>query len=309
MKSVVVTGAGGFIGSELVRLLLSEGTDVYAVVRRGGAGSGRLPASNSLHIIECDMDEYETLAGRIPSGEIDVFYHFSWEGSAGPLRADYALQLANVRYSVDAVKAAAAVGAKCFCGAGSIMEHEANVFIPQNESIPSPAYMYSTAKLTAHYMAKIQAAELGIPFVWGVISNAFGEGEISPRFVNTTLMKLLYGKELAFTEGKQYYDFLHVSDMARAFQCIGEKGKPFTAYYLGSGNPRPLREFIEIMGRLVNPKATLAFGQIPFNGVFLPERTFDATKLFEDTGFRPMVSFEEGIVRTLHWLKEREGLV
>lgn len=309
MKRVVVTGSGGFIGSELVRLLLHEGADVYAVVRRGGAGSARLPASNNLHIIECDMDEYETLPGRIPTGEVDVFYHFAWEGSAGPLRADYALQLANARYTVDAVKAAFAVGSKCFCGAGSIMEYEANFFIPQKGSTPGPAYTYSTAKLTAHYMAKIKAAELGISFVWGIVSNAFGEGEISPRFVNTTLMKMIHGKELVFTEGKQYYDFLHVSDMAKAFLAIGEKGRPFTAYYLGSGHPAPLREFIERMGRLANPGAVLNFGRVPFNGVCLPENIFDATILFEDTGFRPIVSFDEGIIRTLAWLKEREGLV
>lgn len=309
MKTVVVTGSGGFIGSELVRLLLLDGTDVYAVVRRGGAGSGRLPTSNNLHIIECDMDEYDTLPARIPASGIDVFFHFAWEGSAGPLRSDYALQLANVQYTVDAVKAAAAIGAKCFCGAGSIMECEANFFLPQNGSMPGSAYTYSAAKLTAHYMAKIKAAELGISFVWGIISNAYGEGEISPRLVNTTLSKLIHGQELAFTEGKQYYDFLHVSDMAKAFRAIGERGRPFSAYFLGSGHPGPLREFIEKMGRLANPDAVLNFGRIPFNGVYLPESAFDASMLFTDTGFRPVVSFEEGILRTLAWLRAREGLV
>jgi len=306
MKRVVVTGAGGFIGSELVHQLTDREIEVYAVVRRGGLGTSRLVLSSHLHIVECDMDEYDTLHEIIPDGELDLFYHFAWEGSAGQRRADTALQLMNVRYTVDAVSAAARMKAKCFCGAGSIMETEADRYIPADGVMPGAGYIYSTAKLTAHYMAKTMAASLQIPFVWGVISNAYGEGEISPRFVNTTLQKLMAGQSVDFTEGLQMYDFLHVSDMAEAFYRIGVSGKPFTAYYLGSGDARPLREYIEVMGKVANPKAELRFGAVPFNGVSLPKDVFDASKLFDDTGFRPAVTFEEGIRRTTKWLKARE---
>ncbi len=307
MKNAVVTGAGGFIGSALVQVLLEKGVEVYAVIRRNSSGKHSFPHHPSLHIIACNMDEYASLPGLIQEDSIDVFYHLAWEGSAGPLRADTGIQLDNVTYTVEAVKAAHSMRCTRFCGAGSIMEKEADLFIPQPGVQPGKAYIYSTAKLTAHYMAKITAAALGIPFVWGIISNAFGAGEISPRFVNSTIRKFLHEDAADFTEGRQFYDFVYVTDMARAFYHLGEAGRAFTGYYIGSGHPRPLREYIEIMRDCIAPQAKLRFGAVPFNGICMPRENFDASALMADTGFLPQVSFEEGIRLTAEWLRKVEG--
>jgi UDP-glucose 4-epimerase len=306
MRSAIVTGASGFVGSQLVKELLSYGVEVYAVVRKDTPLRYALPSNPGLHIIACNMSEYASLPDLIPSSAVDVFYHLAWEGSAGPLRANTKVQLDNVLHTVEAVQAANVMQCGRFCGAGSIMETEAIAYIPQNGSHPNKSYIYSTAKLTAHFMAKTTAQDLGIPFVWGIISNAYGVGEISPRFINTTLAKLLHASEADFTEGVQIYDFVNISDMAHAFYLLGESGKSNTAYYIGSGQPRPIREYVEIMRDLVAPHVALHFGAVPFNGVCLPMETFDISMLTEDTGFRPVISFEDGIRMTAQWLKEAE---
>lgn len=306
MNRAIVTGASGFIGSALVQELLSAHVEVYAVVRRDSLKKDVLKPVPGLTIIECNMDEYYTLRERICTPSIDVFYHLAWEGSAGPLRSDVQIQLNNVKYTVDAVKTAKELHCGCFCGAGSIMEIEAGCFIPQNGSRPSKTSIYSSAKLAAHYMAKSIAADLGIPFIWGMISNAFGVGEISPRFVNTTIRKFMHEFEVDFTEGCQLYDFVYISDMAHAFYLLGLSGIPFSTYYIGSGQPRHLREYIEIMRDCITPNVILRFGSIPYNGVCLPIETFDTSKLLSDTGFRPVISFDEGIRRTACWLKNME---
>ena len=306
MKSAIVTGASGFVGSQLVKELLLNGVEVYAVVRRDAPLRYALPSHPGLHTIACNMDEYASLPDLIPAAATDVFYHLAWEGSAGPLRADTQVQLDNVLHTVEAVRAAKALHCGRFCGAGSIMETEAIAYIPQTGSHPNKSYIYSTAKLTAHFMAKTTAQDLGIPFVWGVISNAYGVGEVSPRFINTTLTKLLHASEADFTEGIQLYDFVYISDMAHAFFLLGQSGNPNTAYYIGSGQPRPIREYVEIMRDRIAPRVVLHFGAVSFNGVCLPLETFDISMLSADTGFRPMISFEDGIQMTAQWLKETE---
>jgi len=71
-----------------------------------------------LHIIECNLDEYSLLSEIIHASSIDVFYHMAWEGSVGDLRADYAVQLNNVKYTVETVKVAKKLNCLRFCGAG-----------------------------------------------------------------------------------------------------------------------------------------------------------------------------------------------
>lgn len=307
MKNAVVTGASGFIGLWLVRELLSRNVEVYAIVRRNSASRNNLLANAGLHVIECNLDEYSLLADIINVPSIDVFYHLAWEGSAGNPRGEYSIQLNNVKYTIEAVKAAKKMNCLRFCGAGSIMEQEADYFIPHSGVKPDISYIYSTAKLTAHYMAKAMAASIGISFVWGIISNAYGVGEISPRFLNSTIGKFLSNQGGDFTEGRQFYDFVYVSDVALAFYLLGESGEPYTAYYIGSGEPRQLREYIEIIRNCINPEIQLNFGEVPFNGVYLPIETFDTSKLMKDTGYRTSVEFSAGIKATADWIKTVRG--
>ena len=107
-----------------------------------------------------------------------------------------------------------------------------------------------------------------------------------------------------FTAATQNYDFVYVSDVAKAFYLVAEKGKPFCEYMIGSGNARPLKEFILEMVAACGPESKPLFGDVPFTGTNMPLNVFDISDLKNDTGFAPSVSFAEGCRRTMNWLKE-----
>lgn len=98
------------------------------------------------------------------------------------------------------------------------------------------------------------------------------------------------------------YDFLYVTDAARAFAAIGEKGIDGKTYIIGSGKPRPLRNWLEEAMEVTGGRGN--FGEIPFSGVSLTESDFDTSELEQDTGFCCRVPFAEGISRLWHWRKE-----
>ncbi|MDR0643879.1 MAG: NAD-dependent epimerase/dehydratase family protein [Treponema sp.] len=305
MNKAIVTGAGGFIGRALTAELLAHDIEVIAFDRTGSGITEKLPYSDGLHIVECDLsglfsineDDWKSLAG------VDVFYHLGWEGSAGDARADYAIQLRNTQWSLDAVSFAKESGCTRFVGAGSIMEKE-SCFVGNAQGVkPGIAYIYGTAKLAAHCMTKPFAARLGVDHIWAMITNAYGAGEVSPRFVNTTIRKMIVGESLEFTSGTQNYDFVYVSDIAKAFRLLGEVGKPFCQYTLGSGRAKPLRGFIEEMGRTLVPGQPLHFGNVPYTGVNLPLEEFSIDDLVRDTGWSAEVPFAEGVKRTYDWIK------
>lgn len=305
MKKVIISGANGFVGGALVRELLRYDYEIYALDREGC--SNNLPQDERVHFVPCELAEMASLKERLPKQTYDMFFHFAWVGSAGPARADTQLQLQNAQWTVDSLRAAKELGCGRFLCAGSIMEHETMAAAYTQGNRPGMGYIYGGGKLIAHVMCMSVAAEIGIDLIWPEITNAYGVGEKSPRMVNTTIQKCIRGEAPQFTAGTQNYDFVYIDDVARAFRLIGEQGKPFHEYLIGSSTARPLKEFLLEMQRAIAPELEFQFGDIPFTGIDLPLSKFDGSQTEADTGFRAEISFGEGCRRTMEWWKSMEG--
>ena len=305
MKSAIVTGATGFIGAWLVKELSSNGIKVTAVVRQETNNLIKIKDIPNVDIIVCNMEDVDKLPDILRGKVYDVFYHLAWNGSSGDLRSDYEIQLINVGITLKAMTAAEKLKCTKFVGAGSLMEFESHQVVMKDGIIPTVSNSYSIAKYTAHAMSKTYSSNMEIEHVWAYITNAYGEDEISPRFFNTTIRKMLNKEKLDFTEGLQLYDFVHVSDVARAFRLIGDKGKRGSNYCIGSGESKPLKEFIIKMGHIVDDSLQMNFGAVASTGISLSEDIYSIENLKEDTGYEPLISFDEGVNRVLAYMKEQ----
>lgn len=304
MNTVIVTGATGFVGRWLIKELTSRDVKVIAVIRSRQSDAAFLEQIKNVEIVVCPLNEISTLPHKISKENIDVFYHFAWSGTSGADRADIKLQLENVQATCSAVRAASEIGCKKFVNAGSIMEYEAMQYIPENGSTPALGNIYSIAKQTADFMAKTLAVSLKLSYNNGIISNVYGPGEKSARFINSTIRKFLSKEKTRFTLGDQLYDFIYASDAARAFYLIGERGKPYSSYYIGNTTPKPLKEFIMQIRDGVDKNIELNFGEIPFEGGRLKYTEFDTHKLLDEFGFEPEVAFKQGIANTVKWIQD-----
>lgn len=303
MKKVIVTGANGFIGTALCRELSNQGISVIAVVRNEEENISNIENFSGLRVVYSDLSEFKNLHEKISDRDVDVLYHLAWVGSAGPLRGNVEVQFNNIRYTCDTVEACSKMNCKRFVFASSIMEYEIEALMATDVT-PGINTLYSSAKVSTDYMARTIAGSLEIDYIRAVISNIYGPGELSPRLVNTSIRKLLKGEHCAFSAGEQTYDFIYIDDAAKTFVAIGEKGVTNRTYYIGSQNPKPLKDFLCELRDQVDPNIEIGLGEIPFNGVSLTYDEFNVHAVKEDTGFVPTVSFAEGIKSTIKWIKE-----
>ncbi len=303
IKKAIVTGANGFIGSELVNELTKRGVHVIAVVRSRNSNISRIASLAGVDIVYCDMDDIHNLPDLIHDDDIDVCFHLAWTGSYGEERAYYEMQMRNVSYALHIVDTLAKMGVKRFVGAGTLAEKDVLNYHGEDGAVPNAVSFYGIAKLMAHYMTKTECTKLGLDHVWCYLSNTYAAGSTTNNFVMMACKMMLNGERAAFTSGEQMYDFMYVTDTVRAFYYAAEYGKKNSAYYLGSNKPRKLKDYIFAIRDAINPDIILYLGDIPYYGKPLPAEEYDGDKLYRETGFVPEIEFEEGIRKTVAWLR------
>lgn len=300
MKNVIVTGANGFIGKTLVNALLEND---YRVVALDIRFDDVLVNDERVTCVNVMNKEVAALAEEIPHQEYRCFFHLAWAGTSGPARADYAVQLNNVKLACDYIKLCSEIGCKRVVYASSINEMETYEYLQSDDIEPAGGYIYGTGKLAAHLMGETVAKLNGIEFIPVIITNIYGVGEKSARMIYTSINKLVHKEHCSFTAGYQTYDFIYITDAINSIIAVAEKGKAFNRYYIGSGEPKPLREFLLEMRDIVDPEAELGLGDIPFKGVDISYDQFDLKKVERDTGYKNEVPFAEGIRMTAEYIR------
>lgn len=306
MQAAIVTGATGVIGMGLIDVLVRNNVKVIAVVRKNSKRSYRIKENENIVKIECDLSELERLPGLVEKTNIkpEVFYHFGWSGTFGDDRNNVYMQNDNVRYSLDAVNAAADIGCNTYIGAGSQAEYgrcEGRL----NAGVPAfPENGYGIAKLCAGQMTKVLCEKRKIRHIWTRILSIYGPYDGSKTMVMSTIYSLLNGDKPACTKGEQMWDYLYSKDAGKALYLLGEKGKSGKIYCLGSGKARPLKEYIKEIRNEINPDLPIGFGDIPYADEQIMYLCADINDLVKDTGFVPDYNFAEGIKETVRWCKE-----
>lgn len=302
MKNVIITGANGFLGSYVCKSFASSGYNVTAVVRSETSDISAISDIDNIHIAYCELENISKLP-ELSECNYDLFLHFAWEGSAGSGRCDESLQLKNVMFSCDALRTASKLGCKRFVFAGSIMEYEASQYVLNDCTRPPKPYTYSISKLTADMMLKTLAAELGIEYITAVISNVYGTGEKSMRFLNSTVQKILSGTELNLTSCEQLYDFIYASDAAEAIKLASIKGESFSSFYIGNKDQLPLKNFVLDIKEALHSDVAINFGAVEFNGTYFNYNDVIDTSKLQSLGFHPEINFKDGIKMLAESLK------
>lgn len=300
MSAIVVTGATSMIGSAIIRSALRKGTSkIYAVVRPGSTKMSHLPKDDRVISIPCDTSRLSDLPSLIES-PCDTFYSVAWSLTGTRRNDDLRAQTDNIRYTLDAVEAACALGCRLFIGAGSQAEFGPCSHLPMGPQSPvNPVQPYGIAKYAAGRMAILRAEQLSMQAIWVRIFSVYGPYEKPTTMISSSLQKMARGEICSFTEGKQIWDFLYADDAGDAFTALGEHAGSSKIYCLGSGEGKPLREYILAMRDAVNPDLPVRFGNIPYGLSGPLDICADITALTEDTGWKPSTPFREGIRRTL----------
>lgn len=304
VNKVIVTGATGFIGKALTVRLLQEGKTVYSVVKNDSKIDG-LKQYGDLITIVASFKDYFNLHRLIKDDDIDVFYHFAWEGVFGDAFRDYELQLNNAHYACDAIMAAIKLKCKKFVFAGTLNEYEIKKYLNMNSIEPRYTCIYATCKLASEMICKTLAFNCGIEYSAGLIAMTYGEGNKSKVLPNVIIKKFINNETPKLVTGNNKYDLIYIDDVVNAFVLIGEKGVNQKSYYVGHRKIKTFKEIVTDVKNIINPNMELVFGEYE-DTLDMDYSLIDLDALYNDTGFECKADFKESILKTAEWVETLE---
>lgn len=297
---VIITGGTSFIGRAVIRLLLEQGDRVWAAVRPGSSNRGKLPVHRNLHTVEVGMEEISRLPLLLPEKEWDAFLHMAWDGVGSAGRSDPEIQETNIRYSMETVRAAAALGCRRFLFSGSQAEYGICRELTDEDHPCRPVSQYGRAKLEFGRRAAAFCRECSMEYVHARIYSVYGPGDHPWSLVNSCLRTFSSGGRMDLGECTQKWNFLYIDDMARAMTELLKSPKLESGIYNVAGeDTRVLREFVEEMHACCGKKGSYEYGKRPPNAEGPASLLPDVRKLEKAVGWKPEVPFQEGIRRTM----------
>lgn len=174
---------------------------------------------------------------------------------------------------------------------------------PQNETCGcEPISCYSFSKFSANEFLKMLNKTEGFPVTIIRLFLVFGPYQKSNRFLPQIISSCLKNEEFPVTSGEQYRDFCYVEDVINGMYLALDSDKCFGEIInLGSGNPISIKKMISIILKKIGSGHPL-FGKIPYRENENMELVADISKANSMLGWRPIISLDEGLNKTIQWL-------
>ncbi len=296
-RHVVITGATGFIGAAVLTELLARDARVTALLR-AESDLSRLATLRGFETLRYSRLSDPELVRTLGSSKPDVFIHCGWRGVGGSERNEAFQITENLPATLEAVELAAATGCRQWIGVGSQAEYgNQNCRISEDAPL-RPTTIYGKAKLAAGVAAMALCESRGLAGIWLRIFSTYGPGDAPNWFIPYVIQEFLHGRVPKLTRCEQLWDYLYVTDAARAVVAIAN-GTLAGIYNVGSGKSRPLRDYVEAIRSELETSQEPTYGAEPYRPDQVMHLEADISRLTEATGWRPQFDLTEGIRATV----------
>ncbi len=261
MKKAIITGATGFVGSNLCRKLIDEGFDVGIIIRTSSKLTNIEDIKNNLNIFEYDGD-IKSLINYFNEFKADVVFHLASLFIAEHETKDIDNLIdSNIKFGLQILEAMKKSDTKILINTGTSWQH-----FHVNEY--NPVDLYASTKEAFECLIKYYVEAENLKCITLKLFDTYGEMDTRPKLINLLNKFSDEGKVLDMSKGEQVLDLVHISDVTdafvKAYEYIINNDIKYNEFGIGTGKPIQLKQLIDIFEEVTGKKININWGARPY---------------------------------------------
>ncbi len=308
MEKILVTGANGFVGENLVsRLCQDKNFEVHGIDEKPGDAEGRAV------IHRVDLTEYQNVSNLVKQLQPDYVIHLAALTSVS-YSYDHYIEVANANYTATVNLAESchreAPNLKQFIFTGSTEEHGVALSDRSKklteESEFRPNSPYAVSKVAAELYLKYMDAAYSFPYTVLRAVNTYGRKRSASFFIERTVTQMLAHGDVMLGDPDVVRDWLYIDDHVNAYiKALGNRNALRQAIIISTGKGYSTRETAELAARLTSFRGTIKWNTIPHRPLDAKVIIGDNSKAKRLLGWEPQYSLEEGLKKTIEYWKAK----
>jgi len=300
---VFLTGASGFIGANLVPILIENNCEILALAPLDDPLDRLKDVETQIRIVRGNLADTKIIAGAIDEFKPETCIHLAWYAEPG----EYLHSLRNIEFlfqSIELLKVLHSSGCSNVLMSGTCAEYDTSIRVLTEDSPARPETLYATAKLSLNLLGQHFASNHNMNFAWARIFYLFGPHEDERRMVPALIKSLLTETPYPATKGEQVRDYLYVGDVAAALWLIASS-KLVGIYNVCSNTSTTIHHLMTTAGKILGKDELIQFGSIPYRD-WEPMSILGDNRKLKRAGWRQQFSLDQGLERTVDWWRCRQ---
>lgn len=305
---ILIFGAGGFIGINLLKSLLLYRKDVYGAshdfVNSWRLIANKIPMAN---LINCDITEHGRVEDIIKEIKPKTIFNLAAYGAYSKQKEYNKIYATNFNSTTTIIEVLKKQGFSAYIHAGSSSEYGLNSAAPKEDGVLIPNTHYSVSKVSTYYLMKYYGKVEELPVVHLRLYSAFGPWEEPDRLMPILLSSALNGKLPHLVNPRISRDFIYIADICSAFILAAHKlqKKHYgEVYNVGTGRKTTIKELVEIVSKKLKLKVKPQYSSMPNRDWDMTEWYGNISLIKKELKWTPLVTLEEGLDKCMKWQKD-----
>ena len=298
---VLITGASGFVGSHVARLLVAEGCEVYALVRESSNRWRIRDILPSMYLRQSDLVAFENVNTYLQEIKPELCIHLAWYAVPGKYLNSQE-NLDSIQASINLLSQLAELGCKRFVGIGTCFEYDLSLGYLSESSLTKPITLYAATKVALSTILQQFAQITEMEVAWIRLFYQYGPMEDERRLIPGIISSLLRDEVVKTTKGEQIRDFLHIEDVASAIWAVA-KSNVSGVVNVGSGQPVTVGQIALELGNLLGKPDLIHLGALPYRPNDPMFICANNELLRKKTDWTPKYNLTTGLKNTIEWYK------